>query len=108
MTADPDRNRALHGFWRHAEPLEPHELTAVAHALVAPAGFHDPDRLVAPGAALVVRHAEELDLLLHPANPGAEDDAAGRQMIERRQHLGGEHRMAMRQDEHRRAEPDAL
>src|SRR5882724_1580990 len=60
------------------------------------------------GSAPLVGHAEELDLLLYPADAGAEDDATRRQVVERRQHLGGEDRMAVGQDEHGRAEPDAL
>src|SRR6185369_17586024 len=68
VAADPDGDRSLRGLRRHAERFEPHELAAVAHALVPPAGLHDADRLVAPGAPLLVRHAEELDLFLHPAD----------------------------------------
>src|SRR6266566_685345 len=108
MTADPDGDRSLRGLRRHAEPLELHELAAVAHALVAPAGLHDPDRLVAPGAAPLVGHAEELDLLLHPADTRAQDDAAGRQVIERREHLGGEDGMTVGENEHGRAEANAF
>ena len=108
VAADPDRDGALRGLRRHAERLEAHELAPVAHALVAPARLHDADRLVTPGPAPRVGHAEELDLLLHPADAGAQDDAARRQVVERRQHLRGEDRMAMGQNQHGRAEPDAL
>ena len=96
MAADPDGNGAARRLGRHAERLEVEELAAVGHALVAPASLHDADRLVAPGAPARVRYAEELDLLLHPADTGAEHDAARRQVIERREHLGGEDGMAMR------------
>ena len=78
------------------------------HALVAPARLHDPDRLVAPGAPSFVGDAEQLDLLLHPADARAENDAAGCQVIERREHLGGEQGVTMRQDEDGRAQTDAL
>src|SRR5262245_23436970 len=78
VAADPDRNRTAHGLRRHAERLEAEELAAVGHALIAPAGLHDADRLVAPGAPPRVRHTEELDLLLHPADTRAEHDAARR------------------------------
>ena len=66
------------------------------------------DRLVAPGAPLLVRHAEQLDLFLHPADTRAQDDAPRRQMIERREHLGGEDGMTVGKNEHGRAEADAL
>src|SRR5206468_10568934 len=68
VAADPDGDGAVRRLRRHAERVEAHELTAVAHALVTPASLHDADRLVAPGPAARVRHAEELDLLLHPAH----------------------------------------
>jgi hypothetical protein len=77
--------------------------------MVPRAGFGaTADRLVAPGAPPRVRHAEELDFLLHPADTGAEHDAARRQVVERREHLGGEHGVAMRQHQHGRAQAHAL
>jgi len=66
--------------------VETEELAGVGHALVAPARAHDADGLVAPGAAAVEGRAERLDLLAHPADAGAEDHAAGGQVVE-----GGEH-----------------
>ena len=108
VAADPDGDRAVRGLGRHAQRLEAHELAPIAHALVTPAGLHDADRLVAPGPALRVRHAEELDLLLHPAHARAKDDAPRSQVIERREHLRGEDRMTVREDEHGGAEPNAL
>ena len=51
---------------------------------------------------------ERLELLPHPSGPDAEDEAALAQDVERG-HLGGEvHGIAVGQDEHARAEPDAL
>jgi hypothetical protein len=43
-----------------------------------------------------VRHAEQLDLFAHPADARAQDDTAGREMIEGGEHLGGEHGMPVR------------
>ena len=49
---------------------------------------------------------EELDLLAHPAHPGAQDQAAPRHDVERREHLGRHHRIAIRHDEDAGAELD--
>src|SRR5262249_12193776 len=57
VAADPDGNGAANRLGRHAERLEGEELAAVGHALVAPAGLHDADRLVPPRAPPRVRHA---------------------------------------------------
>src|SRR6185295_11694788 len=106
VAADPDGNRAGGRARADAHVVEREELALESHAFVLPAGAHDADRLVAPGSAPLVLDAEQLDLLLHPAHAGTEDHAARRHVVDGGQHLGGEHRMAVRQHEHARAQPD--
>jgi hypothetical protein len=96
VAADPDGDGAAGGARAAAELVEAEELALERHAVVAPAGAHDPDGLVGPGAATGVGNAQQLDLLAHPAHAGAQDDPTWRQVVERGQHLGGQHGMAVR------------
>jgi hypothetical protein len=66
------------------------------------------DALVGAPAALLERHAERGELGLHPADPGAEDEPAARQVLQRRQLLGERQRVAHRQHQDAGAEPDTL
>src|SRR6267142_422249 len=52
------------------------------------------------------RGAERLELLAQPADAGAEDHAALREDVRRRQHLGGEQGITVGDDEDADAEPD--
>src|SRR5205085_9026616 len=61
--------------------IEAEKLAGMRRALVTPACAHDADRLVTPRASPIVRRAERLDLLAHPADPGAEDHTTRRQVI---------------------------
>src|SRR5262252_9164960 len=95
VPAHPDRNVAANRLGIAAYVLEGEEPAVEARARVPPAGAHDPDRLVRPGAALVERCTQKLDLFAHPADARAEDDAAVREVIERGERLGREDRVTM-------------
>src|SRR5262249_17493649 len=51
--------------------------------------------------------AERLELLAQPTHAGAEDEAALREHVRRRQHLGGEEGIAIRDHEDADTEPNA-
>ncbi len=57
---------------------------------------------------MVVRHAEHLELLAHPADADAEDHPPLRQGVERGDRLGRVHRRAVAEDQHGRGELDPL
>src|SRR5580765_8329786 len=62
VPADQDRDVAVGGLGEDADPVEGEELPMMRGAGVTPAGAHDGERLVAPGAAAVEVAAEQLDL----------------------------------------------
>ncbi len=108
VAADPDRDGAPRRARTAADGLEAKELAGERRALLRPARAHDADGLVAPRAAARVGRAQQLDLLAHPANARTADHAPGREMVERREHLGRQHRMAMWKHEHAGAESDPV
>src|SRR2546427_6836001 len=61
---------------------------------------------VGHGAALREGHAEGGALGGDPASADAEHDAPAGERVERSDHLGGDDRVAIRDDEHSGAEPD--
>src|SRR5207249_5872180 len=104
VTADPDGNSPARRLRREADRGEADELAPEARALLPPARPHDTERLVAPRATPRVVHAEELDLLAHPADARAQNDASRRQVIERREHLRREEGVAVRRSEEHTSE----
>src|SRR5215831_3210107 len=60
---DPDRRRLLHRLGIDGHPIEPREAPVEAGRRVAPERAQRVDRLVDPGAALLVRDAAQLELL---------------------------------------------
>ena len=57
---------------------------------------------------MVVRHAEDRELLAHPSDADAEDDPALRQVVEGGDCLRCQHRWSVAEDQHRRAELQGL
>src|SRR5262252_7063366 len=104
VAAHPERDVSPYRLGKATHVLEGEESSLEAGALVAPAGAHDADRLVGPRAALIEGRAQQLDLLAHPSYARPENDPALREMVEGGEGLGGQHGMAVREDEHGGAE----
>ena len=66
------------------------------------------EHLVGPPAALGLVHPASFELRAVPARADAEDEAVTREQVERRDLLGQNSGLAQRQDQDRRAEPDAF
>ena len=92
-----------------AVPAEPQRDRAGAVVvLVGPGGADRPEVLVGELPALLERHAERGELLLRPADAGAEHQPAAAERVEVGRHPGDQQRMAVRHDQHRGAQPHPL
>src|SRR5262249_49789827 len=88
---NPDgRSRGLDGPRRCMDLAKAHETPLVAGDALGPARLDRLEIVVGEGAALLVRHADGLELLLCPAHPHAEDEATARELIHDR---GGPRRL---------------
>src|SRR5438132_1677101 len=83
------------------------ELT-VEILLAAPQSAHQPDRLVGTPPAAAKLDAHEPVLVLVPADPNAQREAAARELLQGRDLLREMHRVVQRHEHDRRAEPDPL
>jgi hypothetical protein len=85
--------------------------TVEAHGFVAVAGVPDPTadlhRLEEAPNALVERHAERVELGLHPAGAHAQDDPTLRDAVDRGCGVGEEQRVSEGRQQDRRADGDA-
>ncbi len=108
VPADQDRDVATGGLGEDADPVEGEEFPVMLGAGVAPAGAHDRERLVAPGAAPVEVAAQQLDLLAHPAHAHPEHQPAPGEVVDGGGHLGREDRVPVREHQDAGAEPHAL
>src|SRR3989454_8716880 len=107
VAADPDRRvRLLQGLGLEHEPAEPRVLARERRRAAGPELLHRRQILVGHGAALREGHAEGGALGGDPAGADAEHDAPAGERVERGDHLGGDDRVAIRDDEHSGAEPD--
>jgi len=88
-----------------ADVVEAIELAVEARAIRGPELLEDAQHLVGLAPAGVERRAEDLDLLLPPADADAADETPIRERVDRGQHLGHQDGMAMAENEHRGAEP---
>src|SRR5215212_1275222 len=104
--ADPDL-RLRRGVRLGRGVAEGPELS-VEVALAAPQSAHEADALVGAAAAALERHAHEVELVLVPAHPDAEGEAAARQLLQRRDLLREMHRVVEWHQHDRRSEPDPL
>ena len=67
--------------------------------VVAPQRAHRLDVVVVAATAIGERHAERIELLTQPTDADAEDHPAAAQRVDRRDLLGGDQRVALRQDQ---------
>src|SRR5262249_47747630 len=79
-----------------------------ARPLAAPELAHGGDLLAEQAAALVEGRPEPAELLLRPAGPEPEDQPPAGEDVDPRRLLRHEAGVALRQDDDRGAEPDAL
>ena len=109
VPADPDRDAALLPRLGHgADRAHTVEGALPIHRLAGPARAHEVQILVGDRSApLEGLGVERLELLLEPADTRPEDDAASREHVQRRQHLGRDHGIAVGDDQHARPEPHA-
>ena len=107
LAADPDRRvRLLHrlGLEQHIGEFD--VFAVEARIVLGPQLAAGHQILVGDRTALGEgRHAQRLELLLHPAGADAEGQPAVRQHVDRRQHLGQQHRRAVRDDGDRGDQP---
>jgi hypothetical protein len=108
LAAHPDRRmRLLHGLRTKGDVVEPAVGAVELRPLLAPQFLPGGDILVGhPAAFLEGRRVDRLELLLEPARADADGEAAVRQVIDGRQHLGGEHRRPVRHHHDRRDEAE--
>ena len=100
-SADPDRRaRLLHRARPLPDVLEAPARAGVLRPLVGERDGDRVDRLVGDRAALGERHAERVELAFDVAGADADDRAAARERVERRERLGGLQRVLVRGDEH--------
>ncbi len=108
VAADPDRRvRLLHGLGREADVAEAEVLPREGRVVLGPQRLEDAQHLVGLPAPLVEGRAQDLELLLPPADADPADEPPVRQRVDAREHLGHDHRVAVPQDEDRGAEPRA-
>jgi hypothetical protein len=74
--------------------------------LLRPERAEEIDILIGPPPALMKGDAEHVELLLQPPGCDAEEEAAVRQHVEAREFLREHHRVAVWEDEYRRAQFD--
>ena len=104
VAADEDRDRALHRARTAGDGWEVDELAVELGVRPVPQGTHGGDVLVVARPASFPRHAEGVELLLHPADAEPQLDASAGEAIERRQFLGQHHGIALGDDEDAGAE----
>jgi PPOX class probable F420-dependent enzyme len=73
-----------------------------------PESAHQPERLVGAAAAALELDAHELELVLVPAHPDTEREAATRELLQRGDLLCQVHRVVQRHEHDRGAEPNSL
>ena len=108
VAADPDRHRMGDRLRFEAHLRHVVELAGEARRRIGEERAEQLELLVGPLAAVVVGHAEDLELLAHPPDADAEDHTPLRQVVEGGDRLGREHRRSVAEDQHRRAEPERL
>jgi hypothetical protein len=110
MPAGPYRDAALlDGLGQRADLAEGVVLAPEVHGLARPHLPHEADELVGDSPALLVGGSvQRVELFLHPPHARAQDDASAREDVHGGQHLGGDHRIAVRDDEDAGADVDAL
>src|SRR5260221_359214 len=97
MPADDDRDAArLYRFRVRLERIPGVVLALERVGAGLPERAQRRARLLGARDALVERNAERAELVLHPADPDAEDGAPFREHVERRHFLGDVDRMALR------------
>ena len=103
------RVRLLHRLGQEPDIREADVLALKCGVVSRPKLLEGPDVLVGNGAAFVEGFAAHcLKLLAAPADTHANDQAATRQHIERRQGFGGDQRVSVGNDDYRRGQPDFL
>ena len=102
VAANPNgRVRFLHRLGQEPNAADFVVLAVKLWLLGRPKLFENLDVLVGNLAALGVGiEPHRLELFLHPAHAGTEDEPAAAQHVQRRQDLGSEHRVAVREDKH--------
>src|SRR5262245_26528574 len=106
--ADPDRRaRVALRAWCRAHLAEGRERAFVRGDIVRPRWRDCRQVVIGHGAALREREGERLELLPRPADADAQDEPSTAQAIDIRRHACGQQRMAVRDDDHGRAELDA-
>jgi hypothetical protein len=109
VAADPERWMGLlQGLGLEEQVVELRVAAPERRRPLRPQLDHRAQVLVGHRAALGEGHAEHPALGLDPAGAHAEDHAPAAQRVERRDHLGGDDRLAVRHDQHRRSELHAM
>ena len=110
LAADPDRRmRLLHRLGVDQDVVEADVLARELRVRLGPELDEGLDVFVGDLAALrEIGRLDRLELLLHPAGADAQHQAAARQHVDGRQHLGGQYRGAMRHHHHRRDQAQLL
>ena len=102
-----DRDRRLHGPRADDAVGEVDELAVMAGS-IAPQRTQRGDVVVGARRSPLERHADGGELLGEPTDAHAEDHSPAGEVVERRQLLGEDHRVALRQDEDAGGEANAL
>src|SRR5881628_2958057 len=105
VPADPDRRmRLLDRLGGEADVVESIELTCEAWVVGRPQLLEDAEDLVGLPPASVERRVEDRELLLPPSDAHTADEPPVGQRVDRRQHLRHHDRVAVAEDEDRRAD----
>ena len=108
MAADEDRDGRLHRLRVAADRAEAEVLAVEGRLVLLPDHAQRVDGLVGAAAALVGVDAEGRDLLAHPADADAEEQAAAGEAVDGGAALGELERVVLREHEDAGAEPDPL
>ena len=100
------RPRPLHRLGMGLDVLEGHEAPAVGGPLLAPDRPHRGQVFVGHRAPRLERNAERPELGLEVSDAHAENQAAAGEDVERRELLGQDQRVALRDDDDARREPN--
>ena len=107
MSTHPDWDvRFLDGLGVEADAVELVILPVKLRFRFGPENLEHLQELVAHGAAVSIGNAQGVELLLQPAHADAAYHPAVGQHVQRREHLGLHHRVAVGQDHHRAPQPD--
>src|SRR6266852_7168988 len=105
VTTGPDGwMRFLHRFWLATHVGEVHVTPVELRFRLRPQRLHRLKIFVGACAALMIWRIEEGELLLQPSDAGAENYPPAREDVESGDHIRGNYGMAVRDDEHARAE----